>query len=185
MNLNKRKRIIKRKKKLLHTLYPTWHIIFYFFICLILYFSFPFFALPLTLTHSPSPENQEQNRKIFCLALSANVKTIGSIPTLLVSMATTSYSGIGRYKLLPLSLSSSLRACPCPPSPSEAPIPARPGLRVCNLSLVQRPVLRLRPNGVSSHRRVINAVARAEPDRLGEESAKQVFQNFEIGIFLI
>jgi len=46
-------------------------------------------------------------------------------------------------------------------------------------------VLRLRPNGVSSHRRVINAVARAEPDRLGEESAKQVFQNFEIGIFLI
>jgi hypothetical protein len=99
-------------------------------------------------------------------------------------MATTSYWGTGRYKLLPLSLSSSLRACPCPPSPSEAPIPAWPGLRVCNLSLVHRAVLRLGPSGVSAHRRVITAVARAEPDRLGEENAKQVFQNFEIGMFL-
>jgi hypothetical protein len=45
-------------------------------------------------------------------------------------------------------------------------------------------VLRLGPSGVSSHRRVITAVARAEPDRLGEENAKQVFQNFEIGMFL-
>lgn len=112
------------------------------------------------------------------------MKAIGSIQTLLVSMATTSYWGTGRYKLLPLSLSSSLRACPCPPSPSEAPIPAWPGLRVCNLSLVHRAVLRLGPTGVSAHRRVITAVARAEPDRLGEENAKQVFQNFEIGMFL-
>ncbi|KAE8038691.1 hypothetical protein FH972_011170 [Carpinus fangiana] len=95
------------------------------------------------------------------------------MPTLLVPMATTSYLGTGRYKLLPLSLSSSLRACPCPPSPSEAPIPAWPGLRVCNLSLVHRAVLRLGPSRVSAHRRVVTSVARAEPDRLGEENAKQ------------
>nr|XP_023908704.1 phosphatidate cytidylyltransferase 4, chloroplastic-like isoform X2 [Quercus suber] len=93
-------------------------------------------------------------------------------------MATTSYSGIGRYnyKLLPLSLSSITR-CPCHSSPSKALVPARP--RVVKLNFVfddRKSVLRLGRDGGLARRRVITAVARVEPEQLGElgkENANQ------------
>lgn len=90
-------------------------------------------------------------------------------------MATTSYSGIGRYnyKLLPLSLSSITR-CPCHSSPSKAVVPARP--RVVKLNFVfddRKSVLRPGRDGGLARRRVITAVARVEPEQLGEESANQ------------
>ncbi|KAG6628620.1 phosphatidate cytidylyltransferase 4, chloroplastic isoform X1 [Carya illinoinensis] len=92
-------------------------------------------------------------------------------------MATTSYLGTGRYKLLPLSPSSSnLRSCCCRPSPSKPLLPARPGSRVCNLVSVferHKSVLFLPQNAASMHRRVITSVARAEPDRIDEGNAKQ------------
>lgn len=89
-------------------------------------------------------------------------------------MATTSYSGIGRYnyKFLPLSLSS-MRACPCRSSPSKPLIPARPGSKVGFVFDGRQSVLRLARNGGLTLSRVITAVARAEPDRLGEDNAKQ------------
>uniref|UniRef100_A0A2N9F784 phosphatidate cytidylyltransferase n=1 Tax=Fagus sylvatica TaxID=28930 RepID=A0A2N9F784_FAGSY len=89
-------------------------------------------------------------------------------------MATTSYSGIGRYnyKFLPLSLSS-MRACPCRSSPSKPLIPARPGFKVGFVFDGRQSVLRLARNGGLTLSRVITAVARAEPDRLGEDNAKQ------------
>ena len=91
-------------------------------------------------------------------------------------MATTSYSGIGRYnyKLLPLSLSSITR-CPCHSSPSKALVPARP--RVVRLNFVfdgRKGVLRLGRDCGLPRRRVITAVARVEPEQLGEENANQV-----------
>ena len=91
-------------------------------------------------------------------------------------MATTSYSGIGRYnyKLLPLSLSSITR-CPCHSSPSKALVPARPS--VVKLNFVfdgRKSVLRLGRDGGLARRRVITAVARVEPEQLGEENANQV-----------
>lgn len=91
-------------------------------------------------------------------------------------MATTSYSGIGRYncKLLPLSLCS-ITSCPCHSSPSKALVPARP--RVVKLNCVfdgRRSLLRLGRDGGLARRRVITAVARVEPEQLGEENANQV-----------
>jgi hypothetical protein len=114
------------------------------------------------------------------LSLSANAKPV--VPLLLgfgsVLMATTSYSGIGRYnyKFLPLSLSS-MRACPCRSSPSKPLIPARPGSKVGFVFDGRQSVLRLARNGGLTLSRVITAVARAEPDRLGEDNAKQVVPN--------
>lgn len=91
-------------------------------------------------------------------------------------MATTSYSGIGRYnyKLLPLTLCS-ITSCPCHSSPSKALVPARP--RVVKLNFVfdgRRSLLRLGRDGGLARRRVITAVARVEPEQLGEENANQV-----------
>lgn len=88
-------------------------------------------------------------------------------------MATTSFLGTGRHGLLPLPLSSSLRACPCRPPLLKAHIRPQPVFRACHLSLVRHTLLRLGANRVSAHRRVITAVARAEPDRLDEENTKQ------------
>lgn len=107
------------------------------------------------------------------LSLNTNAKSVGAV---VVVMATTSYSGIGRYnyKLLPLTLCS-ITSCPCHSSPSKALVPARP--RVVKLNFVfdgRRSLLRLGRDGGLARRRVITAVARVEPEQLGEENANQV-----------
>ncbi|EXB37094.1 Phosphatidate cytidylyltransferase [Morus notabilis] len=92
--------------------------------------------------------------------------------------ATTSCSKIEQHKLAPCSFSF-LCACPCRPIPSKAVILTRPPSKLSHLGLVldgsrTKYGFRLRRNGVvSANRRVIAAVARAEPEWVDEDNAQQ------------
>ncbi|KAI4354808.1 hypothetical protein L6164_003643 [Bauhinia variegata] len=90
-------------------------------------------------------------------------------------MATVSYLDVDRYKLAPLSLPS-LRTCRCRPFSSQSLILSRPYSKLSSSGLVfdrSSAALRFSQNGMWAHRRVITAVARSEPDRLGEDNTKK------------
>ncbi|XP_028752050.1 phosphatidate cytidylyltransferase 4, chloroplastic isoform X2 [Neltuma alba] len=91
-------------------------------------------------------------------------------------MATISYLDADRFKHLPLSLPS-LCTCPCRPVSSQSLILHRRCSKLTHIRLVftrRKPVLRFSQNGFLPHRRVITAVAQAEPDRLDEGNAEKV-----------
>ncbi|XP_048132083.1 phosphatidate cytidylyltransferase 5, chloroplastic-like isoform X2 [Rhodamnia argentea] len=74
----------------------------------------------------------------------------------------------------PLSLAT-LCACPCRPCAKNTLVLTRP-LSKFNLGLLlhgPRSVVRMRLRGVSGRRRIVAAVARAEPDQVGESDADQ------------
>lgn len=92
-----------------------------------------------------------------------------------------------RYGLLPLPLTSSLRACPCRFSSPNTVLLSPKRCRKRNLGVVlngSESVLRVRRTEFSLNRRFVAAVARAEPDRFNENNAKEVILqlscNFEI-----
>ncbi|KAJ7954661.1 Phosphatidate cytidylyltransferase [Quillaja saponaria] len=90
-------------------------------------------------------------------------------------MATTFYSEIHRFKLIPLSLSS-VCACPCRPLSSKTLIFTRPSSKLNHIGLVfdgSKEAHRFGKKGFLTHRRIITAVARAELDSLGEGNAKE------------
>ncbi|TXG62654.1 hypothetical protein EZV62_009648 [Acer yangbiense] len=89
-----------------------------------------------------------------------------------------SYVEIGR-NLIPLSLTS-LCACPCRPSSRKTLIFNQKRFRRFNLGIVfdgSKSVLRVHRTGISINRRLIAAVARAEPDSINEDSAKEEVDN--------
>ncbi|TQD84414.1 hypothetical protein C1H46_030027 [Malus baccata] len=90
-------------------------------------------------------------------------------------MATTSFSQRHRCSPLPLPLPS-LCSCPCRPSPLRTLVFNRPSAKLGNLDLLfdgNKGLLGLGQNGVFARRRVITAVARAEPEHLGDDNADQ------------
>ncbi|KAI9078850.1 hypothetical protein K1719_039191 [Acacia pycnantha] len=90
-------------------------------------------------------------------------------------MATVSYLDADRFKLLPLSLPS-LCTCPCRPVTSQSLILHRRCSNLTHIPLVftrRRPIFRFSQNGFLPYRRVITAVAQAEPDRLDEGNAEK------------
>ncbi|KAL5796403.1 hypothetical protein ACOSQ2_001223 [Xanthoceras sorbifolium] len=82
---------------------------------------------------------------------------------------------IGRYNLIPLSLAS-LCACPCRPSSPKTLVFTQKRCCKLNFGIVfdgSKPVLRVRRIGIPINRRLIAAVARAEPDRFNEGKANE------------
>lgn len=93
-------------------------------------------------------------------------------------MATMPYLDVDRFKHIPLSLPS-LCTCSCRPLSSQSLILHRPFSKVNHIGFVfsrRKPVLRFSQNGLLAHRRVITAVAQAEPDRLGEGNSEKVLE---------
>ncbi|KAM1262599.1 hypothetical protein ACFX2G_028322 [Malus domestica] len=90
-------------------------------------------------------------------------------------MATTSFSQRHRCSPLPLPLPS-LCSCPCRPLPLRTLVFNRPSAKLGNLDLLfdgNKGLLGLGQNGIFARRRVITAVARAEPEHLGDDNADQ------------
>ncbi|XP_068344870.1 phosphatidate cytidylyltransferase 4, chloroplastic-like [Pyrus communis] len=90
-------------------------------------------------------------------------------------MATTSFCQRHRCSPPPLPLPS-LCFCPCRPSPSRTLVFNHPSAKLGNWDLLfdgNRRQLGLGRNRVFARRRVITAVARAEPEHLGDDNADQ------------
>ncbi|KAJ7979804.1 Phosphatidate cytidylyltransferase [Quillaja saponaria] len=86
-------------------------------------------------------------------------------------MATMPFLEIDSFKLIPLS-SSSLCVCPCRPLCSKTLIFSRPSSNLNHIGLVfdgSKGVLRFGQKGILTYRRLITAVARAEPEGNAKE----------------
>ncbi|KAJ4727175.1 Phosphatidate cytidylyltransferase [Melia azedarach] len=86
-----------------------------------------------------------------------------------------SFVEIERCNLIPLSLTS-LCACPCRTLSNKTLILSQKRCPKLNLRIVfhgSKPVLRIRQSGISTSRRLISAVASAEPDRLEDGNSNE------------